>query len=58
MNASAARERANLQAFGFTGFGDVNLENPTFTLYSIGGGMQPAALLPDYRFRQGAHMQH
>ena len=39
MNASAKRERANLQAFGFTGFGDIELSNPTFNLYSGGGGI-------------------
>lgn len=38
-NAGIARERANLQAFGFTGFGDVKLSNPTFSLYSIGGAV-------------------
>jgi NodT family efflux transporter outer membrane factor (OMF) lipoprotein len=37
--AGVHRERANLQAFGFTGFGDVKLENPTFSLYSVGGGV-------------------
>lgn len=39
MNAGAKRERANLQAFGFTGFGDVELSNPTFNLYSVGAGI-------------------
>lgn len=39
LNAGVHRERANLQAFGFTGFGDVQLENPTFSLYSVGGGI-------------------
>ena len=39
MTASAKRERANLQAFGFTGFGDIELSNPTFNLYSVGGGI-------------------
>jgi NodT family efflux transporter outer membrane factor (OMF) lipoprotein len=38
-NAGIARERANLQAFGFTGFGDIKLENPTFSLYSVGGAV-------------------
>lgn len=38
-NAGIARERANLQAFGFTGFGDIKLSNPTFNLYSIGGAV-------------------
>lgn len=38
-NAGLARERANLQAFGFTGFGDIQLSNPTFSLYSIGGAV-------------------
>ncbi|MBO9709548.1 MAG: efflux transporter outer membrane subunit [Caulobacter sp.] len=33
------RERANLQAFGFTSFGDVTLSNPTFSLYSVGGSV-------------------
>ena len=32
LSGGVHRERANLQAFGFTGFGDVQLENPTFTL--------------------------
>jgi NodT family efflux transporter outer membrane factor (OMF) lipoprotein len=35
----ANRERANLQAFGFTSFGDVTLSNPTFNLYSVGGSV-------------------
>ncbi|WP_374656738.1 efflux transporter outer membrane subunit [Phenylobacterium sp.] len=39
LNAGVHRERANLQAFGFTGFGEVQLENPTFSLYSVGGGV-------------------
>lgn len=39
MNGGYNRERANLQAFGFTGFGDVQLSNPTFSLYSVGGGI-------------------
>lgn len=39
LNGGFNRERANLQAFGFTGFGDVQLSNPTFSLYSIGGGI-------------------
>lgn len=38
-NAGISRERANLQAFGFTGFGDIQLSNPTFTLYSVGGAV-------------------
>jgi NodT family efflux transporter outer membrane factor (OMF) lipoprotein len=38
-DAGVARERANLQAFGFTGFGDIKLSNPTFSLYSVGGGV-------------------
>lgn len=38
-NAGIARERANLQAFGFTGFGDIKLTNPTFSLYSVGGAV-------------------
>jgi len=38
-NAGAARQRANLQAFGFTGFGDIQLSNPTFSLYSVGGAV-------------------
>ena len=37
--AGANRERANLQAFGFTSFGDVTLSNPTFSLYSVGGSV-------------------
>lgn len=39
MNAGAARRRANLQAFGFGGFGDTPVENPTFSLYSLGGSV-------------------
>lgn len=39
VNAGVNRERANLQSFGFTSFGDVTLENPTFSLYSIGGSV-------------------
>lgn len=38
-NAGAARQRANLQAFGFSGFGGQTIENPTFTLYSLGGAV-------------------
>ena len=38
-NAGIARERANLQSFGFTGFGDIQLSNPTFNLYSLGGAV-------------------
>jgi len=38
-NAGLARERANLQSFGFTGFGDIQLSNPTFNLYSLGGAV-------------------
>ena len=38
-NAGVSRERANLQAFGFTGFGDIKLSNPTFSLYSVGGAV-------------------
>jgi NodT family efflux transporter outer membrane factor (OMF) lipoprotein len=34
--AGVNRQRANLQAFGFTSFGDVTLSNPTFNLYSVG----------------------
>jgi NodT family efflux transporter outer membrane factor (OMF) lipoprotein len=37
--AGANRQRANLQAFGFTSFGDVTLSNPTFNLYSVGGSV-------------------
>jgi NodT family efflux transporter outer membrane factor (OMF) lipoprotein len=37
--AGYTRERANLQAFGFTSFGDITLSNPTFSLYSVGGGV-------------------
>jgi NodT family efflux transporter outer membrane factor (OMF) lipoprotein len=37
--AGVNRERANLQAFGFTSFGDVTLSNPTFSLYSVGGSV-------------------
>lgn len=39
VTAGVNRERANLQAFGFTSFGDVKLENPTFNLYSVGGAV-------------------
>lgn len=39
LTAGINRERANLQAFGFTGFGDIQLENPTFSLYSVGGSV-------------------
>jgi NodT family efflux transporter outer membrane factor (OMF) lipoprotein len=35
-SAGVNRQRANLQAFGFTSFGDVTLSNPTFNLYSVG----------------------
>ncbi len=38
-NAGLSRQRANLQAFGFTGFGDIKLTNPTFSLYSVGGAI-------------------
>ncbi len=38
-NAGVDRERANLQAFGFTSFGDITLSNPTFSLYSVGAGV-------------------
>lgn len=38
-DAGVARQRANLQAFGFTGFGDIQLSNPTFSLYSVGGAV-------------------
>ena len=34
------RQRANLQSFGFSDFGGVSLSNPTFTLYSVGGGVR------------------
>ena len=37
--AGYSRERANLQAFGFTSFGDITLSNPTFSLYSVGGSV-------------------
>ena len=39
LNAGANRERANLQAFGFSSFGGVTLANPTFSLYSVGGSV-------------------
>lgn len=39
VTAGAHRTRANLQAFGFTGFGGVELSNPTFSLYSLGGSV-------------------
>lgn len=40
LTAGANRERANLQAFGFSGgFGGVALSNPTFSLYSLGGSV-------------------
>ena len=39
-NASAQRERINLQAFGFKGFpGFPTLSNPTIDLYSVGGSV-------------------
>ena len=38
-DAGIARQRANLQSFGFTGFGDIQLSNPTFSLYSVGGAV-------------------
>jgi outer membrane protein TolC len=37
LNSSIQRERINLQAFGFTGFGGVPISNPTINLYSVGG---------------------
>lgn len=39
LNAGVQRQRVNLQSFGFTGFGDVTLSNPTFNLYSVGAGV-------------------
>lgn len=38
-NAGAARQRVNLQSFGFSGFGDTPVENPTFPLYSLGAAV-------------------
>lgn len=38
-NAGAARQRVNLQSFGFNGFGDTPVENPTFPLYSLGAAV-------------------
>ena len=38
-NAGFHHERANLQSFGVTSIGDVELSNPNFSLYSIGGGV-------------------
>jgi NodT family efflux transporter outer membrane factor (OMF) lipoprotein len=35
----AERERINLSAFGFTGVPGFDLENPTFNLFSVGGGV-------------------
>ena len=35
-NAGYSRQRVNIQAFGFTGFG-AGISNPTINLYSIGG---------------------
>ena len=39
LNASAQRERINLQAFGFRGFPGVPVSNPTINLYSVGGAV-------------------
>lgn len=39
LNAGAARERANLQAAGFSSFGGMTIPNPTFSLYSLGGAV-------------------
>lgn len=39
LNGGVKRERANLQSFGFTSFGDTPLSNPTFNLYSVGGAI-------------------
>jgi NodT family efflux transporter outer membrane factor (OMF) lipoprotein len=39
LTAGVDRQRANLQAFGFSSFGGVSLANPTFTLYSLGGSV-------------------
>jgi len=39
LNGGTQRERVNLNAFGFTGFGDGPTQNPTFTLYSLGTGV-------------------
>jgi NodT family efflux transporter outer membrane factor (OMF) lipoprotein len=36
LNAGYNRERINIQAFGFTGFG-AGISNPTINLYSVGG---------------------
>lgn len=38
LNAGANRERINIQAFGFTGFG-AGISNPTISLYSVGGAV-------------------
>ena len=39
LSAGAARERANLQAAGFSSFGGISISNPTFPLYSLGGAV-------------------
>jgi NodT family efflux transporter outer membrane factor (OMF) lipoprotein len=39
-SARAERERINLSAFGFSGLGgDSQIDNPTFNLFSLGGGV-------------------
>ncbi|MCC6920976.1 MAG: efflux transporter outer membrane subunit [Alphaproteobacteria bacterium] len=39
LTGGVQRERVNLNAFGFTGFGSGPTTNPTFTLYSLGTGV-------------------
>ena len=36
LDAGVSRQRANLQAVGFSSFGGVSIANPTFPLYSLG----------------------
>ena len=40
LSARAERERINLSAFGFSGLGgDAQISNPTFNLFTLGGGV-------------------
>ena len=38
-NARVEQQEVNLAAFGFSGLGGLNLANPEFHLYSVGGGI-------------------
>ncbi|VWX54468.1 efflux transporter outer membrane subunit [Novosphingobium sp. 9U] len=38
-SARAERERINLSAFGFSGLPGTEIENPTFNLFTLGGGV-------------------